>query len=249
MTDHLPSEMDHGRAESGTGRRSGPGEFYRLPGGALCRGDKHLRTSPCASAICAPPRAGAAFRLRPSVASTPAAPIGVARLSRSPYPSRRDTSRRSGLASRFPRTLRRESIGAVSTIQPVGLRAQSVNLSLNSHWPAPSPTREIMSRGGTRGCAGWIPRSPRMTRLSALSFPFTLTEAPSRSWDDGWCSARPGCRRGFHSYYSPEVTHIQEQPKPLLTAPLELVVEDSAGQRLQWRKGALKFTKRDGRAG
>ena len=45
------------------------------------------------------------------------------------------------------------------------------------------------------------------------------------------------------SYFSPEVTRLQLQPKPLLVAPLELVVEDSAGQRLQWRHAALKFTK------
>ena len=47
----------------------------------------------------------------------------------------------------------------------------------------------------------------------------------------------------IESFYSPEVTRIQETPKPLLNSPVQLIVEDAGGQLLKWVPGALKFTK------
>jgi len=46
------------------------------------------------------------------------------------------------------------------------------------------------------------------------------------------------------SCFSPEVTKIQETAKPLLAAPLELIVEDSAGQNMKWSPGEIHFTKK-----
>jgi hypothetical protein len=48
----------------------------------------------------------------------------------------------------------------------------------------------------------------------------------------------------IESYFSPEVTQIQRIPKPLLSAPMELIVEDSAGQRVRWAKGAPQILKK-----
>jgi hypothetical protein len=49
----------------------------------------------------------------------------------------------------------------------------------------------------------------------------------------------------IESFYSPEVTRIQETPKSLLNSPVRLIVEDAAGERLKWAPGALKFIRQN----
>jgi hypothetical protein len=55
--------------------------------------------------------------------------------------------------------------------------------------------------------------------------------------------APSGLPAQVESYYSPEVTKIQETSKALFAAPMQLAVEDPAGTRLTWAPGALSFLK------
>jgi len=54
--------------------------------------------------------------------------------------------------------------------------------------------------------------------------------------------------RGFpaqiESYFTPEVTRIQKIAKPLLTGPMELVVEEPTGRQVKWVEGAPRIMKR-----
>ena len=49
----------------------------------------------------------------------------------------------------------------------------------------------------------------------------------------------------IESYYTPEVTRIQETARLLLAAPMQLIAEDAAGRRLTWSPGTITFTKQE----
>ena len=116
----------------------------------------------------------------------------------------------------------------------------------NSHQHRLSPIPGMMSQRGTHDCAGWIPRSPLTMSVVRPFTPIQVTGDTLEILGRRMALGPSGIPAQISSYYSPEVTHIQEPPKSLLTAPLELIVEDSAGRRLEWRKGAPKFTKQTG---
>jgi hypothetical protein len=45
----------------------------------------------------------------------------------------------------------------------------------------------------------------------------------------------------IESFYSAEVTRIGENAKPLLAAPMELIVEGSGAGRMKWFQGGPKI--------
>ena len=48
----------------------------------------------------------------------------------------------------------------------------------------------------------------------------------------------------IESFFTPEVTRIEKAARPLLTAPMELVVEEPTGRRVKWAQGDPRITKR-----
>ncbi|MCX6921955.1 MAG: DUF6067 family protein, partial [Verrucomicrobia bacterium] len=128
------------------------------------------------------------------------------------------------------------------TIKPMGLPAQSVDLAL-------TVTSSVLADSGDD-------EPSRQSRLRWLDSTLAVDDGivgpfiPIRVTGDALeifgrrlVIGPSGIPAQVASFFTPEVTRLQESPKRLLTAPLELVVEDSAGQRLQWRNGAPKFTK------
>jgi hypothetical protein len=53
--------------------------------------------------------------------------------------------------------------------------------------------------------------------------------------------AASGLPAQAESYFSPEVTRIQETAHNLLSAPMRLIAEDATGRPLQWNPGTIKF--------
>ncbi|MBZ5495793.1 MAG: DUF6067 family protein [Acidobacteriia bacterium] len=133
--------------------------------------------------------------------------------------------------------------GRVS-IEPSGMPVQSVDLDL-------TVSQTVIADSGDD--EPW--RHSRLRWLdSMLAFddeivrPFT----PVRVWQNtiGILGRRltlgaSGLPAQIESFYSPEVTRIQETARPILSAPMELIVEDSAGRRLKWAVGAPKFTRQN----
>ena len=131
------------------------------------------------------------------------------------------------------------------TIKPAGLPGQSVELSLtvNSAPLADSGDDEP----GRLSRLRWLDST--LAADDGVVRPFTPIRVTGDTLDilGRRMTIDPsGIPAQISSYYSPEVTHIQEVPKLVLAAPVELIVEDSAGRRLEWRKGTPKFTKQTG---
>ena len=146
--------------------------------------------------------------------------------------------------AQVPRDLAPGKYRGQVTIQPSGLPPQSVDLALT------------VTAGAIVDCGDDEPwRHSRLRWLdSMLAFdddivrPFTparvtgnrigilgrqLTLGPS------------GLPAQIESYYSPEVTRIQETARLLLAAPMQLIAEDAAGRRLTWSPGTITFTKQN----
>ena len=56
--------------------------------------------------------------------------------------------------------------------------------------------------------------------------------------------AKSGFPARISSFFAPEVTRLVKQGRDLLTSPIELIVEDIAGTKLEWEEPGFKFTKR-----
>jgi hypothetical protein len=128
------------------------------------------------------------------------------------------------------------------TVQPAGLRAQSVNLALNvtNQAIADSGDNEPWRHSRLRWLDSTLAQDCEVVR------PFTPVRVDGRRLDilgRRMVLSSAGLPAGLDSYYSPEVTHVQEQARALSAAPFEMVVEDAAGRRLPWSKSQCKFTK------
>jgi hypothetical protein len=131
--------------------------------------------------------------------------------------------------------------GQVS-IEPAGMPAQSITLNL-------AVSQNVIADFGDD--EPW--RHSRLRWLdSMLAFdddivrPFTPVRVTKNRIDilgRSLTLGPSGLPAQIESYFSPEVTRIQEAARPLLSAPMQLIVEDAAGQRLAWASGAPKFTK------
>ena len=134
-------------------------------------------------------------------------------------------------------------VGQVS-VEPAGMPAQSITVNL-------AVTEDVIADSGDD--EPW--RHSRLRWLdSTIAFdddvvrPFTPVRVAQnkigilgRSLTVG-PAGLPG---QIESYFAPEVTKILEAPRPLLSAPAQLIVEDAAGRRLAWTAGAPKFTKQN----
>jgi hypothetical protein len=133
--------------------------------------------------------------------------------------------------------------GQVS-IEPAGLAAQSINLAITVR-------QDVIADSGDD--EPW--RQSRLRWLdSMLAFddeivrPFTpviVTQNKIGILGRQLTLASSGLPAQLESFYSPEVTSIQNTAKSLLSAPVQLIVEDSAGQRVKWVQGLPQFTKRN----
>jgi hypothetical protein len=134
------------------------------------------------------------------------------------------------------------------TIEPDGMPAQSVKLAITV---SPDP---VANAGDDEP---W--RHSRLRWLdSMLAFddepvrPFTPVRPLQNAFEilGRRMTIEPsGLPAQIESFFSPEVTQIQKTPKPLLAAPMELIVEEAGGQRVKWAQGEPQLYKRfDGMA-
>jgi len=128
------------------------------------------------------------------------------------------------------------------TVQPAGLAAQTVKLTLTvAGKPLPDhgdsePSRQSRLRWLDSTLAQddevMKPYVPvRVTNSTITILGRQLTLGPS------------GLPRQAVSFFSPEGTELQQTGSPLLATPMELVAEESTGQSLTWTNTACNFTK------
>ena len=129
-------------------------------------------------------------------------------------------------------------------VEPRGLPPQSVSLAITVN-PTPIPDSgddEPWRHSRLRWLDSQLaaddgivrPFTPvRVEQSRVLILGRRLTPGPS------------GLPAQMESFFSPEVTQIQKTPRPLLSAPIELVVEDAAGRRMLWVRRFPVFGKRN----
>jgi len=133
--------------------------------------------------------------------------------------------------------------GQVS-IAPVGMPAQSVNLAI-------TVSRNLIADSGDD--EPW-----RHSRLRWLDSQLGVDDEIVRPYTPVRVAQNTisvlgrkvalgpsGLPAQIQSFFSPEVTRVQDTAKSLLAAPIDLIVEDAAGRRLKWAQSAPKFTKQN----
>jgi len=142
----------------------------------------------------------------------------------------------------IPKDLPPGEFRARVTIQPTGLPARSIDLRLSVQ---PDPIADSGDNEPSRQSRlRWL--DSNLARDNEVVRPFTPLHVAKHTLSllGRRVTLGPtGIPAEISSYFNPEVTGISQTPKPVLSAPMEFVVEDAAGQRLPWRPGALKFTK------
>jgi hypothetical protein len=141
-----------------------------------------------------------------------------------------------------------EDIGAAAfhgrlTIKPAGLPAQSINLALHvsSRLPAMSADDEPWKHSRLRWLDSTLALDDEIARpFTPIRVEADTLEILGRRMELG----KSGLPAQLTSYYSPEVTSIQDRPTALLAAPMELIIEDAAGRPFEWKPGAPRFTKK-----
>lgn len=133
--------------------------------------------------------------------------------------------------------------GQVS-VRPAGMPAQSVNIAI-------TVSQDLIADSGD--AEPW--RHSRLRWLdSMLAFdddivrPFIPMQVAKRTI--GILGRRvtlgpSGFPAQIDSFYSAEVTRIQDAPKHLLSAPMQLIVEDTGGVPLKWAQIPPQFTKEE----
>ena len=130
------------------------------------------------------------------------------------------------------------------TVLPSGLPPQSVAvvLSVNPEAIADSGDNEPWRHSRLR----WL--DSKLAFDDGIVRPFTAVQVTGnriRILGRQLTLHQSGLPAQIESYYSPEVTRIQETARPMLAAPMRLVAEDAAGQALAWSPGAIRFTRKE----
>ena len=128
------------------------------------------------------------------------------------------------------------------TIAPAGLPAQSVGIALTV-----LPERMADAGDGEparQSRLRWL--DSNLARDDGLVHPYTPVRLAKNQLDilGRRMAIGPGGMPALlASSFTPEVTGIQKAFKPVLSAPMELIVEEADGRRLKWQPGALEFTR------
>jgi len=127
-------------------------------------------------------------------------------------------------------------------VEPRGLPSQSVNLAF-------TVTPSLIRNGGDdepwrHSRLRWL--DSRLAVDDEVVHPFTPVRVDQNRIEILGRRLTPGplgLPVQIESFFTPEVTGFEPIAKSLLMAPMELIVEDAAGQRLGWSPGALRFGK------
>jgi hypothetical protein len=126
------------------------------------------------------------------------------------------------------------------TIQPSGLPPQSVEIVLTVSAGAIADSGDDEPWRNSRLC--WLDSTLAFDDEIVRPFtPVCVAGNRIRILGRQLILAPSGLPAQAESYFSPEVTRIQETAHSLLSAPMRLIVEDSAGRPLQWSPGTIKF--------
>ena len=129
------------------------------------------------------------------------------------------------------------------SIEPDGMPAQSVNLALTVNQGAianagdDEPWRHSRLR--------WLDSQLAVDYEIVRPFiPIRLVQNTIHLLGRRLTLGARGFPAQIESFFSPEVTRIQKTARPLLAAPMELIIEETTGRRLEWAEGAPRIMKR-----
>jgi len=130
------------------------------------------------------------------------------------------------------------------TIAPVGMPAQSVNLAITvgPNLIADSGDDEPWRHSRLR----WLDSQLAVDDEIVCPYtPMRVAQGTISILGRKVVLHPSGLPARIQSFFTPDVTRIEDKAKSLLAAPMELIVEDAAGRRLKWIESAAKFTKQN----